>query len=311
MKRDYYAVLEIAKTASEDEIKKAYKRLAKEYHPDVAKDKKDSEEKFKEINEAYQILSDPQKRKAYDQFGHAGTSAQGGNWNPFTGGQSGSWGPFSYSYSSSGNNSFDFGEGFDPFDIFEQVFGFRGYGARTRVQKGKSLHFAINVSFGESLKGCEKVIKILGKELKVKIPAGIRNGAQMKFAGEGEPSSVANGQRGDLFLEIRISDFPREIERDEEGNILTRIVISYPQAVLGDTVEIISIDPKEQGGLKKIKLKIPEGTQNGTTFRIRSQGFPEIGGRGRKDHFVEVKIEIPQKVNSKQKQILEELKKIS
>jgi len=306
MKQDYYETLGVSKNASDEEIKRGYKRLAKEFHPDVAKDKTKAEEKFKEINEAYQILSDSQKRKQYDQFGHSATAggAQGAGWNPFSQGQGGSWGPFTYSYSQGGSQGFDFDGGIDPFDVFEQVFGFRGYGNGQRTRKGKSFSYSLQISFIDSLKGCEKEISINGKRLKIKIPAGIHDGAQIKYAGEGEPAhqgSIA----GDLFLTIRV---PKHLnmERDENFNCYSQIKISFPQAALGDNVDVESIDPNSANGIKTIKLKIPAGTQHDTTFRISGQGFPIMRGHGRGDHFVLVKVVVPTHLSREQRKILEQ-----
>jgi DnaJ-class molecular chaperone len=304
-KRDYYDILGISKSAPDEEIKRAYKRLAKEYHPDVAKDKAQATEKFKEINEAYQILSDPQKRKQYDQFGHVSADpASGAGWNPFAGSQGGQWGPFTYSYSQGGSQGFDFGEGIDPFDIFEQVFGFRGYGGGHKTHKGKNYSYSLQVSFVDALKGCEKEISINGKSLKVKIPAGIHDSAQIKYSGEGEPAPKG-GIPGDLFLSIRVQDYPG-IERDENSNAYSKVKISFRSATLGDVIDVISIDPKSPQGVSNIKLKIPAGTQHDTSFRIRGQGFPIVNNRGRGDHFVLVKVPIPTHLSREQVKILEQ-----
>ncbi|MFH1389058.1 MAG: DnaJ C-terminal domain-containing protein [Patescibacteria group bacterium] len=305
-KRDYYEILGISKNASDDEIKRAYKKLAKEYHPDVAKDKKLAEEKFKEINEAYQILSNPEKHRSYDQFGHASTAQQAGSARG-GGAYGGSWGPFTYTYSSQGsNNGFDFGGDFDPFDVFEQVFGSRGFGTR-REKRGKSLQYELGISFAESIHGCQKQIVIREKPLKIKIPAGVASGSQIKYAGEGEPAPQG-GIPGDLFIVIKVQTHT-SIQRDESSNAYSLAQISYPQAVLGDNIEIESIDPNSPSGTKKIKLKIPAGTQHGTTFRIRGQGFPNVRGSHRGDHFVQVALVVPSRISYNQKRILEDLKK--
>jgi len=307
-KRDYYEILGISKTASDEEIKRAYKRLAKEFHPDVAKDKKQAEEKFKEINEAYQVISNPEKRRSYDQFGHASTS-QGAGWNPYAnaGNASGSWGPFTYSYSSQGGNGgFDFGgESFDPFDVFEQVFGSRGYGSR-RERRGRSLQYELGITFAEAIKGCQKEIVVRGKSLTIKIPAGVASGSQIKYNGEGEPAPQ-DGVAGDLFIVLKVQAHPT-IQKDESSNAYSVAQITYPQAVLGDNIEIESIDPTSLNGTKKVKLKIPAGTQHGTTFRIRGQGFPNVRGGHRGDHFVQAALVVPSHISYNQKRILEDLK---
>jgi len=178
MAKDFYGVLGVKKGASESEIKSAYRKLAREWHPDVAKDKANAEAKFKEINEAYQVLGDSKKRSQYDQFGSAafeggaGGSQQG---NPFSGG-----GPFQWSQTSSSQQGFET----DPFDIFEQVFGFRGFGGGSR--RAHDVQYSLAIDFVDSVKGFEESISVDGHKLKVKLPPGIRDGTRVKFTGKGE-----------------------------------------------------------------------------------------------------------------------------
>ena len=308
--RDYYDILEISKNATKAEIKSAYKRLAREHHPDVAKNKDEAEKRFKEINEAYRVLSDPEKRRMYDQFGHASTanSAGASGFNPFSGAsresQGGSWGPFTYTYSSSGGNEgFDFGDVGDPMDIFEQVFGFRGFGGSRRPRKGKSLYYSITIPFEESIRGIEKTIEVQGKKLKVKIPAGSRDGTEIRFTGEGESGSPGS-PAGDLFLQIRVKEHPRLVRQG--ADIVSVEEISIVQAALGDTITVESIDLNSLTGTKGIKLKIPAGTQPGTTFRLRGRGVKRLRGYGTGDHYVQVKVKVPTKLSWKQKKLLKE-----
>jgi DnaJ-class molecular chaperone len=306
-KRDFYEVLGISKNATKDEIKKAYKRLAKKHHPDVDKSA-GAEQKFKEINEAYQILSDPQKKAAYDRLGHAAFDPSAGSGFGGRAGQSqsGQWGPFTYTYTSTGGGEpFDFGGYADPFDIFEEVFGFRGFGGRAR--RGRDLHYSITIEFIDAVKGLEQEIKIGSRRLKIKIPQGIRDGARLKFAGEGEPGPQGTPP-GDLFLTVRIQ--PHPVFQRIGDDIIVGAEISFVQAALGDTIQVPAIDPSSRDGQTWVKLKIPAGTQPGTSFRLRGKGVPHRRGWGRGDAYVRVKVKIPQKLSRKQKSLLEEFRNL-
>lgn len=282
MSKDYYEILGVKKGASPDEIKAAYRRLALKYHPD-RNASGDSEEKFKEINEAYEVLSDEKKKTTYDQYGSAGPGFGPGG--PFGGGQQGS-GPFTYTYSSSGGAGgqnpfgFDFGGGSDPFDIFEQFFG----GARGQRRSTYSLR----ISFMDAVKGGEKNVTIEGKKQTIKIPAGIGNGSRVRF--------------GDFDVMFEVESDPRF--RREGQNIITDEEISIQQAILGDIIEVKTV-------VGKVKLKIPEGTQPNALIRIKGKGIPYPGKSGHGDHFVIIKINIPKKVTARQKELLEEFTKES
>lgn len=298
---DYYEVLGVSKSASDDELKKAYRKLAREWHPDVAKDKAAAEIKFKEINEAYQVLSDKQKRTQYDQFGHDAFTrgAQGGGQggNPFGGGFGGfnQQGPFTWSYST-GADGADFG---DPFDIFEQVFGFRGFGGS---RKGRNTHYSLAIDFEDSIKGFDQTVSVDGHTLKIKLPPGIHDGAQVKFAGKGE-NPGHNVAPGDLYITISIH--PNKEFVREGFHIYSEKEISFVLAALGGTADIKTIDPKSATGYTTKKVKIPEGTQPGTLIRLKGFGMPSSKGYGRGDHFITVKVAIPTKLNREQKQALQ------
>jgi molecular chaperone DnaJ len=296
MATDYYEVLGINKDATRDEIKKAYKRLAKKHHPDVDKSA-DANEKFKEINEAYQVLSDEKKRAAYDQFG---TDAfdQGRGFGGFGGqARSGQWGPFTYTYTTSGQApDFDFADFSDPFSIFEQVFGSRGFGRQPR--RGRNLYYTIQVDFMDAVNGLAQEVRLNGKKLKIKIPAGIRDGGQLKFAGEGEPGPQ-NMPPGDLYLTVRIQPHPTFTRIGDDIYILKEI--NFVQVALGDTIEVATVD-------KPVKLKIPAGTQSGTQFRLRGKGVLHLRGRGKGDQYVRVRVQVPQKLSREQKRLLEEFR---
>ncbi|OGC50528.1 hypothetical protein A2716_04975 [candidate division WWE3 bacterium RIFCSPHIGHO2_01_FULL_40_23] len=309
--RDYYEILGISKNASGEEIKAAYKRLAKEHHPDVAKDKTAAEAKFKEINEAYQVLSDPQKRKMYDTYGTAQPGYGGfpgeGPFGGFGGQRAGQWGPFTYTYSTGGQGFEGFGEDFDPFDIFEQVFGFRGFGGSRRPRKGKNLDYEMTISFADSVRGREEEININGKRLKIKIPAGIRDGNELRFEGYGEegPSGLPPG---DLHITIRI--YPHKVFQRHGDDIYVTKEVSFVQAILGDEVEIPVVDPLSGAGESVTRMRVPQGTQPGTEFRIKGKGMPRLRSTQRGDMFVRLFVIIPQKLSKEQKKLLEEYRKL-
>ena len=294
-KKDYYDVLGVSRNVSPEEIKKTYRRLAREHHPDmVAKeDKVGAERRFKEINEAYQTLSDPEKKRMYDQFGHAGVGAGG----PF-GGQSGQWGPFTYTSTGGGMD-------FDPFDIFETVFGFRGFGRARRSRKGKNLYYELHVDFVDAVKGIEKKVAVESGQITIKIPSGARNGTELRFGGKGMPGP-GEAPAGDLYISLRVKT-PKEFRRVGD-NLGTTIEIDFVQAALGDTIEVPVVDPEKKNGVGTAKLRIPVGTQPGTQIRVKGKGMPRLRSSGKGDVIVQVFVKIPKRLNRKQKQLLEKYK---
>lgn len=320
--KDYYEILGVSKNATDDQIKQAYRRLAREHHPDVVKDgdKSSAEARFKEINEAYQVLSDSQKRKMYDQFGQAGfgggQNGQGGfsGFGGF-GSQQGQWGPFTYSYTTSGSPGSGAGaspfEDFDPFDVFEQFFGFRGFGgsgAGRAPKRGKNLYYEMEISFGDAVRGIEKEIRVESGSLKIKIPAGVNNGTEIKYPGKGM-AGPNNAPSGDLFLTIKVST-PKEFQRFGE-NLAISIEIDFIQAILGDTVEVPVVDSEQRFGVGKAELKIPAGTKPGSQIRMKGKGMPRIRDGGRGDVVVQILVGIPNKLSRKQRELLEEYKRAS
>lgn len=300
MSKNYYDVLGISKNATENEIKSAYRKLARQYHPDVAIDKKNAEEKFKEINEAYQVLSDKNKRTQYDQFGATNFGAGGntsyGGFDPFGGFGGQSPGGFKWTYSTGGQGF----EDFDPFDIFEQVFGFRGFGGK---RKGRDIKYILNIELKDAIKGLKTEVKVDGQKLNVNIPSGVRNGTQIKFVGKGE--NPGNIPPGDLYLIIEIKN-GREFNR--HGNdIFSELEITMAKAVLGGEVDAEVVDPSQATGFSFVKLKIPAGTQPDTQFRLKGKGMPILNSKSRGDHYITVKVKIPAKLNRDQKRALEEL----
>ncbi|KKQ96697.1 MAG: hypothetical protein A3C27_03095 [Candidatus Levybacteria bacterium RIFCSPHIGHO2_02_FULL_39_36] len=275
--RDYYKILGVSKNATPEEIKKSYRKLALQFHPDKNKSK-EAEDKFKEINHAYEVLSDPQKKQQYDQFGAAGFEG-GGAGGPFAGRS----GPFTYTYSSGGQDfDFNFGGFSDPFEIFEQFFG----GASPFGRRKPA--YSLNIDFMEAARGTEKRVTIDGKTKAIKIPGGVDSGSRIRF------------DEFDIIIGVRTHPtFVRE-----GYDIITENEISMIQAALGDVVEVETIDGK-------VKLKIPEGTQPGALIRLRGKGVTYLRGRGRGDHYVKIKVVISKKLKPKQKDLLQEFERES
>ena len=348
-KRDYYEVLGLSKGASEDEIKKAYRRKAKETHPDLHPGDKEAEARFKEVNEAYEVLSDSDKKARYDQFGHAGVDPNFGGGGGFDGG-------------------FAFG---DLGDIFGSFFG-GGFGGGRRSnpnapQRGESIRISLTIDFEEAAFGCEKAVTIeraeacptcqgsgcasgttpetcskcrgtgtvqvrrqtpMGvfatssacpdcggkgriirqpckdcrgsgfvrkrKTIQASVPAGIDNGQTISIRGQGS-AGKNGGPAGDLLITIAVR--PHELFRREGTSVLCETPITFAQAVLGAELEIPTIDGK-------VKYDLPEGTQSGSTFRLKGKGIPSLNGRGRGDQYVTVYIETPRNLNHEQKEAL-------
>ena len=304
--KDYYQILGVPKDASIDQVKQAYRKMAREHHPDMVKDgdKATAEKRFKEINEAYQILSDPQKKKMYDQYGQAGPGFGAGNAGAGGFGQGG-WGPFTYSYTTGNPQNGGYGD-FDPFDVFEEFFGFRGFGGGRTPKKGKNLYYELQLDFVDAIRGTEKTVNIESGKITIKIPQGVTDGVEMRFPGKGMPGPN-NVPAGDLYITIRIKTPP---QFTRYGNHLgVGIELDYTQLVLGDVVEVPVIDMDQPSGVGRAKLKVPAGTQPGTQLRIRGKGMPGLQGRSQGDVIVQIFVKIPQKVNKKQKDLLEEYKK--
>jgi len=294
--KDYYIILGVGKGASQEEIKQAYRKLAREHHPDMvdAANKESAEKRFKEINEAYQVLGDSQKRSMYDQFGTADPNA----------GFGGQRGPFTYTYTNGGESPFGFGGGdFDPFDIFEEFFGFRGFGGARRPKKGKNLHYEINISFRDAIFGLEKEINVESGKVLIKIPSGVGDGTELRFAEKGMPGG-AGMPNGDLFLTIRVA-YPKEF-RVINNNLVVVMELDAVKAILGDVVEIPVVDLTQHNGLGKAKLVIPSGTQYGAQFVVRGKGLPRLGSKNQGDVLVQVLVVTTKKLSRKQKELLEE-----
>jgi len=317
-KQDFYQLLGVSRTASADEIKKAYRKLAMQFHPDKNQGNKKAEEKFKEISEAYEVLSDEKKRQNYDQYGHAGI-----NGNPFGGGGGGN--PFGGAGGFGGARSS--GTGPDPFhDIFGDVFGdifgqgganaksggpfgggtFNGGRRQNRAPvRGSDLRYTLSITLEEAATGCEKMITFMRQvgsreesaKLSVTVPAGVKEGQRLKLASEGDKPS--NGIPGDLFVIIGLQE--HLLFKREDFDVILDLPVAYTDAILGTQIEIPTL-------FGKAEIKIPAGTHSGQTFRLKSKGFPKLGASGSGDMLVRVIIDTPAKINSKQKELIEELR---
>lgn len=346
-KKDYYDILGVDKDASQKEIKKAYRKLAKKYHPDMNDGDEKSSEKFKEISEAYEILSDPDKRKRYDQYGHSGINEDDFNFDDFARGGFG---------------------GFE--DIFDMFFG-GGMGGRSSrrrgPQRGRDLQYKLSISFEEAAFGAKKKITIprtetcpecngtgaeneedvqtcpkcngqgkirvtqqtpfgqfaqtktcdrcggtgtivenpcsncqgTGKvnrrrQLTINIPAGVNDGSKLRMSGEGE-AGEKGARSGDLYIIINVET--HEIFDRKGDDIYCEVPINFVQATLGDEIKVPTLDGK-------VKFKIPEGTQPGTTFRLKNKGITHLNRSGKGDQYIKAKVVIPEKLDQEQKDLL-------
>lgn len=295
-KKDYYELLGVKRDASDAEIKKAYKRLARKYHPDVNPNDKTAEEKFKEISEAYHVLSNKDLRKKYDQFGHSSRWSQ-----EFSG------------FDSSGfdfKNPFSSSEGFGS--IFEEIFGgAAGAQARTRTKprapmKGRDLQYSMEIGFMDAVKGISTNITVNSassnnQRLKVKIPAGVDSGSKVRLAGKGEPGAYG-GPHGDLYIITKVRPHPF-FERKGD-NLYVDIPITLGEAVFGAKIEVPTIDGNSL-------MKIPPGTQNGQKFRLYGKGVPYMKGDRRGDQYVTVKVSIPKNLDENSKELLKQFEKLN
>jgi molecular chaperone DnaJ len=347
VKRDYYEVLGVARGATDQEIKSAYRKLALQYHPDRNPNNPDAEEKFKECSEAYAILADGEKRAAYDRFGHAGLGGSG----------AGGFDPSSFQ---------DLSDIFGDFFGFNDLFGGGRGGRRSRAQRGTDLREDINLEFEEAVFGTEQTVTVRRhetcedchgsgaapgkapvtcrscngqgqvryqqgffsiartcptcqgtgqvitdpcpkckgegrvlrqKSIDAKVPAGVEDGTRIRFAGLGE-GGLHGGPPGDLYVVLHVKEHPF-FER--EGNNLHCVVpISFTQAALGAEIAVPTLEGDHV-------LKVPEGTQSGTTLRMRGKGVPVLNSRSKGDLYVEVRVQTPAKLSKRQKELLQEL----
>lgn len=308
--RDYYETLGVSKTASDDDIRSAFRKLARQYHPDVAKDKASAEEKFKQINEAYEVLSDPQKRQKYDQLGADWNQPGGFQPPPGWGGAPGG-GYQRWSGGGDGGVEFEFnGTGFsDFFEAFfgggrgHSAFGRQGFGGASRgAARGSDVEADIMVTLEEALHGSKRTVSLRrssgGKveTYTVKIPRGVHEGQRIRLAGQGE-AGAGGGRSGDLFLRVRLARHPDF--QLEGSDLIHEVELSPAQAVLGTVLEVPTLEGTA-------KLKVPAGTQAGQRFRLRGRGLPNASGT-RGDLYAVSMIRIPKTLMPREREVWTEL----
>ncbi|MFA6294964.1 MAG: J domain-containing protein [Candidatus Paceibacterota bacterium] len=305
--KDYYKTLGIDKSASKEDIKKSFHKIAHEHHPDKTKNDPTSAQKFKEASEAYSVLSDDNKRKQYDMFGSAGPGGAGFNgqsgFSGFNGGQG--FGGFDFSGFTQNGGGFNFSQGgveFDLGDIFNDFFG----GGRSRKpRKGATITIDLQISFRESIFGAEKDMNVNGENLAIKIPSGIENGQGLRVAGKGELPASGEGNRGDLIVRVWVTEHPHI--RKEGFNLVMELSIKLTMALSGGTVTLDTLDGA-------IELKIPAGTSHGEILRIRGKGVPyETRGftgvsTKRGDLLIVTQVMMPKKLSRNAQRLIDELK---
>lgn len=309
--KDYYNILGVSKNADEKEIKKAYRKLARKYHPDVNPEDKVAEAKFKDVNEANEVLSDPEKRKMYDQFGSQWQQYQragGGNTDDFFHQWGGAHGNARTINPEDLNDMFG-GSGFSSF--FESLFGgqqgARGFQQRgfnnvnqaQMFQKGRNVEQTIDVTIDEAFHGTTRALQFSdGRSIQVNIPRGVDTGSKVRVKGQGQPGQNG-GQPGNLYLIVQMQ--PSKYERNGD-NLIIDVPVDLYTAVLGGTVEVAAPD-------KTVKLTIPAGTENGKRIRLRGLGMPNLrDNKKRGDLFAKIIIQIPTNLSEKEQQLFEELR---
>lgn len=312
--KDYYKTLGVSKNASQDEVKKAYRKLARKYHPDTNPGDKKSEEKFKEISEAYEVLGDEEKRKQYDQLGadwnkyqQAGTGAGGFGFEDFMrqqgfgGGGSGR----QQTYNHGGDFEDLFGGEFS--DFFDAFFGgggfsnrgsaFSGNRERQRQSKGQDLRATMEISMADAYDGAEKNVKLNDQQIKLKLKPGISDGQTLRLKGKGNPGP--GGKAGDLLLTVYLKDQPGYQRNGQD--LYVNLPVDLYKAMLGGTIDFNIFG-------HQLKAKIPAGTQGGSNLRLKGKGFPEYGNPDKRgDLYLKIHIQIPKNLSEKEQQYFEAL----
>lgn len=319
--KDYYQILGVSKNASEKEIKRAYRKLAQQYHPDKNRGDKTAEEKFKDINEAYEVLSDPEKRQKYDQFGAQWQQFErsGGNAQDFWAQWASAGGrPGGYTYTQTatqedlermfGSRGFGGASGFS--DFFETLFGGMGQRSssgfgdpfrRAQTQRqGQDVEHTIQVTLEEAFHGTTRRLRWEdGRSLQAKIPRGVKTGSRIRLSGQGRPGA-GGGQAGDLYLKVEVLPHAR-FERDGD-NLKVKVPVDLYTAVLGGKVKVRAID-------KSVKLTIPPETPNGKTFRMRGLGMPKLRNPDeRGDLYATIEVQLPRNLSEKEKELFRQLR---
>lgn len=323
--KDYYSLLGVGRNASEKDIKTAYRKLARKYHPDVNPGDATAEEKFKQISEAYDVLSDPGKKKKYDQFGHLGE-----NWR-----HAEDYGGFGGGAGGQRANPFggaDLGAGVDLNDLLGGLFGGRGGGFR-RTQmatRGEDLQYEIEITLEDAYHGAERELTLNTHEacptchgagsvnnrlcptcggagvverpqkLTVKIPKGVGDGAKIRLAGKGSPGTNG-GPAGDLFLIPRIRKHARFERHDDDLSV--EVPVTFPEAALGAEIEV----PTMNG---MVHAQVPAGTSSGQQLRLRGKGMPRLRGEGHGDLYVKIRVMVPKNINDRERELIEELRQL-
>ena len=321
--KDYYKILGVKREASEVEIKNAFRRLARKHHPDVNPGDKSAEGRFKEINEAHEVLSDAEKRRKYDQYGdqwqHADQFAKSGaQGSPFHG------------FNTDDGQSFRYEGDADINSLFGDLFGSRASGRRSRARQGQNIDYPIEITLEEAYHGTNRVLTLEAeepcpscsgtgkiqnlpcsvcrgagtrrrlKQLEVKIPAGVRDGSRVRIAGQGE-QGYGGGPSGDIYLVTSVK--PHRIFERKEDDLYVEVTVPFTLAVLGGEAEI----PTPKG---KIALKIPPETQNGRVFRLGGQGMPHLGSATKGDLMATIKVVLPTNLSAEEKKLFEELRQL-
>ncbi len=312
--KDYYQVLGVEKKSSEKEIKKAFRRLARQYHPDVNPDNPQAEERFKEINEAYEVLSDQEKRQKYDQLGadwqrwqQTGGRPGDFNWGRWTSGRPGDGVNVRYGTPEDMEDLFGGGSAFS--DFFSQVFGGtgggrggRGYQYQMRPQRGQDYEQPVEITLQEAHQGTTRVLQKEDQRLEIKIPPGAKTGTRVRMSGEGGPGP-AGGPTGDLYLHVTVLPDPRFERKGDD--LHTKASVDLYTMVLGGEVRV----PTLTGN---VVLTIPAGTQNGRSFRLRGKGMPHLRKSGENgDLYAKVEVQLPRNLTARQREMFEELQQIS
>ncbi len=307
--RDYYNSLGVNRNASQDEIRDKFRQLARQYHPDANQGDKQAEEKFKEITEAYQVLSDPEKRKKYDQFGaqwkqytRAGGRPEDFDWGRWAGGPGGSY--------TRTVNVEDLGDifggqgGFGRFsDFFETLFGRAAAGNQTRPRRGQDLSQEVEITLEEAFQGSTRVFERQdGTRMEVKIPKGVRTGSRVRIAGQGS-KTMYGGQPGDLYLRIKVKSHARF--KRQKDNLRMTVPVDLYTAVLGGELTVNALD-------RSVKVTVPALTDSGKTIRLKGLGMPKLGSaKERGDLYITLQVKLPRSLSDEEKKLFEQLRTLA